>query len=378
MTRLTRPARVEPKLGAGMSGAKVLAMALCLATLPVAGAPLDALLSATPEKYAATGFLEVGSDHMSEQLDIFKIRANDPLTAGTTAGDYRGEHIGGAWRVADGVWLSGTLWQRHVSDAADTYHYTSWQLAGLYRFREQDGKLPAMAVRLSSWGTRADATESSTPVTVPGAILNTVKITKPEDRQLQADLIGTWSLSPSLDVSAVAGAGSSQLSYGGLAATSTLNGCEYQLDFIGNAISGTLAKPCLAAVYLQDIYDNSGRFGVDVANEIAWRGTFMQLGVNSAWRSGPWTLQGGYLFHAVRREAVDAILASRGKASHTQNHNITLEADYRVHPHVSVFSRVQFSSNLFFNDIPVTYNSSTAARFGSKYSLFSVGLRAVF
>jgi hypothetical protein len=104
----------------------------------------------------------------------------------------------------------------------------------------------------------------------------------------------------------------------------------------------------------------------------------MQLGVNSAWRNGPWTLQGGYLFHAVRREAVDAILASRGKASHTQNHNITLEADYRVHPHVSVFSRVQFSSNLFFNDIPVTYNSSTAARFGSKYSLFSVGLRAVF
>ena len=275
--------------------------------------------------------------------------------------------------------MSGGLGQRHVSDAADTYRYNSWQLAGQYRFLEAAGRRPALALRLSSWGNRGASTESNTPVNVPGAILNTVKVTEPSDQQVQADLIGTWTMSQSLDVSALLSLGASRLSYGALSATTTRNGCDYQLSFAGNDIFGTLISPCAATGgVIQQFFDSSGDYGVDVANEIAWRGSFMQLKVNSAWRSGPWTLQGGYLFHAVQREAVDVILASRGKAAYTQNHNITLDADYRFLPHVSVFSRAQFSSNLFFNDIPVTYNSSTASRFGSKYSLFSLGLRAVF
>ena len=353
--------------------------ALLLAAASVTAAPLDGLLTAVPERLAPLGYVELGSDRMNDALDVFRIRDRDPMTAGTKAGDYRGQHVSGAWRPAESLWLSGGLWQRNVSDAADTYLYNSWQFAGQYRFMAAEGHWPALALRLSSWGNRAAATESNTPVNVPGAILNSVKVTEPSDQQVQADLIGTWEMSPSLDVSALLSLGGSRLSYGALAATTTRNGCNYQLSFTGNDIFGALIPPCTATGgIIQQFFDSSGDYGVDVANEIAWRGTFMQLGVNSTWRNGPWTLQGGYLFHAVRREAVDAILALRGKASYTQNHNITLEADYRVHPHVSVFSRAQFSSNLFFNDLPVTYNSSTAARFGSKYSLFSVGLRAVF
>ena len=350
-----------------------------LATVPAAAAPLDGFLTALPERLAPFGYVELGSDHMNDALDVFRIRDSDPLTAGTKAGDYRGQYVNAAWRATDNLWLSGGLGQRRVSDAADTYRYNSWQLAGQYRFLEAAGRRPALALRLSGWGNRAAATESNTPVTVPGAILNTVKVTEPADQQLQGDLIGTWTMSPALDVSALLSLGASRLSYGALSATTTRNGCNYQLSFNGNDIFGTLIPPCAATGgIIQQFFDSSGDYGVDVANEIAWRGSFMQLGVNSAWRRGPWTLQGGYLLHVVRREAVDAILASRGKAAHTQNHNITLEADYRFHSHVSVFSRTQFSSNLFFNDIPVTYNSSTASRFGSKYSLFSVGLRAVF
>ena len=365
----------------GLKFARLAGAGLLSATLGSAAvaAPMDALLTAMPERLTPLGYVELGVDHMNDGLDVFKIREADPLTAGTAAGDYRGQHLSAGWRVMDGLWLAGSLWQRNVSDAADTYLYNSWQLAAQYRFMEASGAWPAMALRVSGWGNRASATESSTPVTVPGAILNTVKVTEPADQQLQADLVGTWPLNPALEVSALVSAGTSQLSYGALSATTSRNGCNYQLSFTGNDIFGTLIPPCAATGgIIQQFFDSSGDYGVDVANEIAWRGTFMQLGVNSAWRNGPWTLQGGYLFHAARREAVDAILASRGKASYTQNHNITLEADYRVHSHVSVFSRVQFSSNLFFNDIPVTYNSSTAARFGSKYSLFSVGLRAVF
>jgi hypothetical protein len=358
--------------------AAVVVLIATMATSVVA-APLDALLTAMPERLAPLGYVELGIDHMNDSLDLFKIREADPLTAGTQAGDYRGQHINAGWRVADRFWLTGSLWQRYVSDASDTYQYNSWQLAAQYRFMEPSGAWPAMALRLSGWGNRASATESSTPVNVPGAILNTVKVTEPADWQLQADLVSTWPLSPALEVSALVSVGTSQLSYGTLSATTTRNGCNYQLSFTGNDIFGTLIPPCSSqGGIIQQFFDSSGDYGVDVANEIAWRGTFMQLGVNGAWRNGPWTLQGGYLFHMARREAVDAILASRGKAAYTQNHNITLEADYRFHPHVSVFSRAQFSSNLFFNDIPVTYNSSTASRFGSKYSLFSLGVRAVF
>ena len=349
-----------------------------LFVLPAAAAPLDALLTATPEHNSPNGYLEVAVDHMSEPFDFFKIRANDPLTAGTTAGDYRGAHVSGGLAVAPGVWLSGSLWQRRVSDAADTYGYTSWQVSGQYRFMEADGWWPATALRLSAWGNYAAQTESKTPVTVPGAILKTVKITEPADSQLQADLIGTWPLSPSTNVSVVLGGGSTKLSYGALSATNTLNGCDYNLTFQGNAISGTLAAPCNAGVYLVNLYDNSGRFGIDVGNEIAWSGQFLQAGANMSWRNGPWTLAAGYLFYAVRREAVDAILASRNGPVHTQNQNLTFEGSYRFHPHLSAFARSQFSSNLFFNEMPVTYNTSTSGRFGSKYSLFSVGLRFDF
>ena len=87
---------------------------------------------------------------------------------------------------------------------------------------------------------------------------------------------------------------------------------------------------------------------------------------------------GGYLIHAVRRGSVDAILTSRGNPAYTQNQHISLGADYRFSAHLVAFARVQLTSNLFFDDVPVTYNSATAGRFGSKYSLFSLGMRVEF
>jgi len=347
--------------------------------LPALSAPNDIFLTATPETIAPHAYLELVSDHMNESLDVFKVREADPLTAGTKAGDYHGTYLSGAVKLADGAWLTGVLGQRSLSSTSDTYHYTNWQLSGLYRFKEATGTWPAMALRLSAWGNYASATESTSAVVVPGAKLNTVKITDPADRQLQADLVGSWALTPSSDVSAFVSVGSSQLSYGALSATTTRNGCEYNVAFTGNTIYGVLAAPCaVGGGVIQQFYDSSGAYGVDVASEIAWRGTFFQAGINGSWQRGPWTWQAGYLFHFVQRERVDDILQSRGKEAFTQNHNITLQATYRVRPHLSVFARSQITSNLFFNDIPVTYNSSTAERFGSKYSLFSVGLRADF
>jgi len=342
-------------------------------------APLDVFLTATPEVVSPKGYLEIGSDHMNGTLDVFHVRESDPLTSGTKAGDYRGAYVTGGLRVGEGKWITGGLWQRTLSSTSDTFNYTSWQLSGLYRFAQSDGKWPAMAMRISGWGSGASATESTTAVVVPGARLNTVKVTEPSDRQVQADWVGTWSLSPSSDVSVNVGVGRTQLSYGGLTATTTRNGCDYNVVFNGNNIYGTLIPPCSATGgVIQQFYDSSGDYGVDVASEIAWRGTFFQGGVNGRWQRGPWTFMAGYLLHVVKREAVDDILNARGKKSFTQNHTITLQANYQLRPQLTVFARGQLSSNLFFNDIPVTYNSSTADRFDSKYTLFTLGLRAAF
>ena len=353
-------------------------LVLCLA-LSATAAPLDALLTALPEQTAPRGYLEVGADHMNQSLDFFNIRDSNALAAGTSAGDYHGSHIEGAYKVADGAWLSGSLWQRNISGLADNvYHFTSWQASGLYRFNEADGKIPAVAVRLSAWGNYASEMGSTSPVTVPGstpgtlASLNTVKITEPADRELQADLIGTWKLSPSTDISVLLGAGSTQLSYGALSATATMDGCNKQISFVGNDIVATCANP-----YSQ-LTDSSGRYGVDVAKELGWRGNFVQFGANAAWRSGPWTLRGGYLFYAVQREAVDDILASRGWTVYNQSQNLLLEANYRFHPHLTAYARSQFSSTMFFNEMPVTYNTFSSDLFGTRYSLFTVGLRADF
>jgi hypothetical protein len=358
-------------------GLKNLLVVGMLASGCVQAAPLDVLLGATPERGVRRGSIELGVDLMNQQLDVLNLRSqsSDPDKA---TGDYRGGHISGGVRVGDKTWLSGSLWRRAVGDATDTYHYTSWQISGQYRFLEADGMVPATAVRLSGWGNYASATETTKPVVVPGAKLDTVKISAPADQQLQADLLGTWQLSPASDVSVLLSAGTSRLSYGALSATTTLDGCHYQLAFTGNAVYGTLAAPCSAGIYLQEIYDNSGRLGIDVANEIAWRGSFVQAGVSGSWRYGPWVLRAGYLFHGVQRQAVDAILAVRQQASFTQNHNITLETSYRVSPAIHGFLRGQLSSNLFFNDLPITYNTSTAARFSSKYSLFTFGLLVDF
>ncbi len=350
---------------------------LLVACAPVLAAPLDALLTAAPERGLEHGTLELGFDAMNQQLDVLNFRSvsSDPDKA---TGDYRGSHVRGGVRVGEKGWLSGSLWQRAVGDATDTYQYTSWQLSGQYRFMEPEGRVPALALRLSGWGNYAAATDTTKPVVVPGAKLDSVRITNPADQQLQADLVGTWQLSAQSDVSVLLSAGASQLSYGAMSATTTLDGCHYNLAFTGNAIYGTLASPCNAGIYLTELYDNSGRLGIDVAKEIAWRGNFVQAGVNGSWHNGPWTLKAGYLFHMAQRESVDDILAARKLSSYTQNHTVVVESSYRFSTGLRGFARGQFSSNLFFNEMPVTYNTSTASRFDSKYSIVTVGVMADF
>jgi hypothetical protein len=354
------------------------AAALALAVLPLRAAPLDALLSALPERLGAQAQVELGIDRVNKRID-FSRPDDDPLVAAAAEnGDYRGGHLAGAWRVRDGVWLSGGLWQRRLSDGVDTYRYRSWSAAGLVRLTEPAGALPALALRFAAWGSHAGSTETTTPVRVPGAVLDSVKITAPSDRQVQLDLIGTWVPVPSLDVSAIVGVGRTRLGYDRLDATTTRNGCRYDLAFNGNDIFGTLAAPCSGAGVIEQFYDRSGDYGVNVAQELAWRGRFVQAGLNLAWRGGPWTLRGGMLWHRVDRGALDGIVESRGQRAYRGTRLVALEGAFQLQAHLALMLRLEASSHLFLADLPVTYNSGTAGRFGGRFSQLTVGLRAGF
>jgi hypothetical protein len=353
---------------------------LALVVPVAAAAPLDVLLTATPERVDPRGRVDLSLDKAAGSL-AFSTSADpvDPVSS-TTQGDYSGVQLHAAWRATDRLWLSGGLWQRRISNAVDRFDYRSWQLAGQWRLNDAAGAMPALALRLSAWGNRASVTESTTPVRVPGAILNTVTVAQPGDQQLQADLVATWPVSSQLDLTVLLGGGVSRLRYGGLTATTQINGCDYHLKFTGNDIFGNLIEPCTGGggAVIRQFYDSSGDYGVDVAREIAWSGRFMQAGGNAQWRNDAWLLTGGYLFYSIRRDDVDDILAKRGNPVVRHNHQLMVEAAYKVNPTWSPFVRAQISSNLFFNDVPVTYNASTSGSFDSGYSVVTIGLRAGF
>jgi hypothetical protein len=343
--------------------------------LPASSAPLDALRNASGDYPDSTRYVEVGADQMNGALDFWRVRANDKRLANTLAGDYQGAHIAGGIQVVPGLWLSGSYWDRTIRDVADAYHYNSGEVALQYRFYDGQEALPALAVRLSSWGNWSDAVASNTPVKVNNVVLDTVKITRPGDSQLQADLIGTWELSPSTSLTLLVGGGTTQLDYGTLTATTMLDACSTELVFNQNSIFGQCVQN---GIVKSQFFDSSGEYGVDVVKELAWRGVFSQIGANVRWRYDNITLRAAYLYYRIQRDAVDQILASRNKKQYTVNEVMTVDADYQVHKYLSVYGRGEFMTHLFFNDMPVMYNSSTSSNFSRKYSLFSFGLRSRF
>jgi hypothetical protein len=342
-------------------------------------APLDVLLSALPEPIPERGYLEVGAERLNRALAFSSSADPVPGQPPPGSGNYRAYVLRGAVQATPRLQLAGGLWQREVGDAVDTFRFLGWQASGQFRFNDAQGAQPVWALRLSAWGNRASATETTTPVSVQGAILDTVKISAPRDQQVQLDLLASWQTAPAWTVNASLGAGRLKLQYDALTATTRRNGCSYDLTFTGNDIFGQLIEPCDSTDgVIRQFFDSSGDYGVDVAREIAWSGHFWQAGVNARWQGLRWAWMGGVMLHQASRNGVDDILARRGKPVHRRNVLLALEARYSVTPALALFARTQASSRLFFNDLPVSYNSNTSGSFGSKYALFTLGLRGSF
>jgi hypothetical protein len=371
---------VKPRRRAGALVAAGLAATLAAAA--VRAAPGDALLTAWPERDAARGIAEISVARASRSFDFAApddaaAPAPDAPTGGRSR--YGDVQLGAGARIGDGLWLAGRAGQRTLGDGVDRFRYRQWLLSAQARVHDGGGAIPAVALRVAAWGHRAGAVETSTPVVVRETRLDTVRVERPSDRQLQLDAIATWTPRTDWQTSVALGVGRSRLGYRALSATTQLDGCRYALAFNGNDVFGELAEPCdTGGGVVEQFYDETGTYGVDVVRELGWRGRFVQAAVGAAWRGERWSLRGGLLLQRTRRDVIDDALRQRGRPWFRATRIVTLEAAWRFQPAVEGVLRLDTGRHLLVADLPVTYNAASSGRLAGRTSLLTVGLRASF
>lgn len=338
---------------------------------PLGAAPLDALLDAIPHDRPGTFKLEFGVDAVNKTLDIFNIRANDPVYGGTNVGDYKGLHLRAGYGLTERLWLEGGLWQRSIAYRTDTENITSWQTALQYRLTERNRQEGQYAVRLSLWGNQSPVVNKASPTTLPGINLQSVSVRNPQDLQLQADLIGTWPVKDSgFVLSAFAGGGVSRVTTGAL--SGMVNGCNYNI-YSGNfGTTAILSAPCGA---LLSATLNSPS---TAAQWLSYTSRYYQLGGKVQWEQGDWQAALGYqyLFHA--RDQIDAAIVQRGGVAYKNNHILIAEVARRLSRDFTLFARAQVMRNQFNGEMPFTYNSVTANKFGQLYGFATFGGKLEF
>lgn len=354
---------------------RLLPCCLSLWCFQVAAAPLDAFLSADTQMATGQGRVEAAYDAVNSTLDVFKIRAKDPVYGGTNVGDYSGGHLRGAYQFAHGVSVDGSYWQRKISYRSDNESLTSWQLGTQYRFYQGSfWQGSSYALRLSAWGDSASQLNKTTPTTVFGHTMNSISVHDPKDVQLEADLLGAWPLTDRTELSAFVGGGNSRVSVASVSGSYTTSaGCEFNLLFAGSTSTATLAAPCGNVL--------TGSFTTPdqtVIHEVSYHARYFQLGGMLQWHNLDWRLTGAYQFQSLNRDHVDAAISSQGGVAYKSNQILIGEVARKVGRNTAVFVRGQLMSHQFVGEIPFAYNSVTASKFASRYGLVSMGVMHAF
>lgn len=351
-------------------------MLLACACVCLAGgaqaAPLDDLLTAdTPA--AATLNIEGAIDAMDNTLDVFKIRANDPVYGGTNVGNYTGQHVLAGYALTDRLWLDGGFWDRHITYHSNIETLQSWQTGAQYRFAGNPGSGASYGLRLSAWGDTAGNLAKSTPTTFYGQQLSSVNVSNPDDTQVQADLLGSWKLADHLELGAFVGGGLSSVSAGTL--TAGYGGCEYGISLGQSSVSGTQIGTC-GDLLSSSFYKPTS---YDVSHSLSYKADYSHLGLNARWTYRRWTVKGGYELESWNRRDVDTIITSNLNGTPYKRNNV-LDGDiaYRFAHDVEAFVHGEAMSNQFLGEIPFSYNIVTASKFNGKYGFMSFGLRASF
>jgi hypothetical protein len=348
------------------------AAVIALFSLPVqlCAAPLDAFLSAETHMKTGEGQLELAYDAVNSTLDIFKVRANDPVYGGTSVGDYSGQHLRGGYELTDTLSLDGGLWRRKIEYRGDRQSLSSWQVAAQYRLFETGYRSDASyALRLGAWGDSAGSLSKSTPTVLQGKKLDTVNVINPKDIQVQLDLLGTWRLGNQAYWSAFVGTGASRVTVGSVSATyTTQSGCTFNLIFTATASIATLAAPC------GDLLSANVSAPTNVLRETSYNSRYYQAGTALRWHYDNWQLTGGYHFQYLNRNGIDDLIAGRGGVAYKKNRIVAGEILRKIGQRSAAFVRGQMMSNQFAGEIPFTYNTITANKFDRRYGFVSFGI----
>jgi hypothetical protein len=341
-------------------------------------APLDALLSANKASVPGKVKIEAGYDVVNTAVDIFNVRNRDDDFAGTNVGDYHGGHLRAGVALTPSLWLDGGIWQRTLDYRNDKARLNSWQIAAQYKFLDGHAMVPTLAARVGAWGNDAGQLNKTTPTTLSGVTLNSVTVNDPSDRQFQADLIASWPVLKQGEVSAFIGGGASRVKIGTVAGTATQNGCNYNLAFGRDTVTGTLAHFCNAGVVIDRFTAANSSLGINVYDEAEYRARFMHAGLSGKWLAGNWQFRAGYDYQRIKRDGVDDVISQRGGKPVDNNHTFVGELMYRVTDNVSLFGRGQLMVRQFTGEIPFAYNSLAAERFDKKYGFVTAGAVVTF
>jgi hypothetical protein len=331
-------------------------------------APLDAFLEASPHLEPRTGFVEIAVDAMNRTLDVFNLRPEG--LADDSVGNLQGFHLRAGYALNADLWVDGSLFRRQVTYAGIDPGFTSWQLGAQYRLWRAAEQFHADgALRVSVWGSRGDdvsATRSQLQSRPVFSLLDELSVNRPEDRQIQADLIYTWWLGPAA-LTAFGGAGSGQVTVRSVTArVGSITRRWIDGRFVNSAgqvddaLAGLIEQLGLAAEL----------------NAIDYSTRFVHAGLGLRLPLGDWSLRGAYQLFSIRRQTVDDLIAARAQDNSTYrvNHTLTGELSHRFTGSVRGFIRGQAMSNQFLAEMPLLYNSLTARRFGEKYGIVSAGL----
>lgn len=347
--------------------------AACCCWQPLLAAPLDELLTMVHP----TREVEVGYDLVNSTVDVFKIRDKDPIAAGTALGDYSGFHLAAGTPLFDRrAWLEGALWQRKLNIAnlgAGDAHIQSWSLAGQYQIARQLGALPDLALRLGVWGDSAGAITKQSPTAFNEFTVGRLEVVNPRDRQVQGDVVASWSSAGRASFNLFAGVTSSSVDFDNVRAFE--GRCAYIVSSPSakQVLMNTDSSGC-DPVLIQNRVAFAPRYNI---NSLRYHASSSHFGASSMAVEGRWRLRAGIRWEKIRR-GLDDDIAAAGGTTVSGNSILTGEIGYRVAERVGLVVRGHYFTRQLNGELPFTYNALTAEKFNHRYGLLTTALVFAF
>lgn len=360
-------------------------------------APLDELLAIQPEQRPLHGEVEVAWDGMNKMIDLFGVRGDQYAASGTNVGDYAGYHLRGGLALDKHLWSFGSYWKRAAKTPYDDGDDRTYQAGLQLQVTKNKDMLPAISLRISGWGNSTGEVIKGSKTPMGGGRFamdaDSIVIKKPQDKQFQGDIIGTWAVTPATSISLFSSMGISEVKFSDLYAA--ISGCNYKVDrimmpneFTGGLNTGISLKATNAAgdpncsmPEFSAPMELFGRPDMPTGMYIGYDASYYQFGGNAQWFNNDWLLKLGYRFQKWDRSELDDAVAKFQHADKTvydTNNHITGEVNYKLLPNVAAFVRSQYMTNQFLGEIPYSYNLYSSHKFDASYGIMTFGITAGF